>query len=87
MKKKRFSEEQIISVLREHEAGAKAGDCACGGYDGPGAGGVEEGARQNYGTDRIQKANIQRLIDQEYSVLLNSCRWGTIGSNNCRHFS
>ena len=28
MKRKRFSEEQIISVLREHEAGAKAGDLA-----------------------------------------------------------
>jgi putative transposase len=28
MKKKRFSEEQIISVLREHEAGAKAADLA-----------------------------------------------------------
>ena len=28
MKKKRFSEEQIIGILREHEAGAKAGDLA-----------------------------------------------------------
>ena len=28
MKRKRFSEEQIIGVLREHEAGAKAGDLA-----------------------------------------------------------
>ncbi len=28
MKRKRFSEEQIIAVLREHEAGAKAGDLA-----------------------------------------------------------
>jgi putative transposase len=27
-KKKRFSEEQIIGILREHEAGAKAGDLA-----------------------------------------------------------
>ncbi len=26
MKRKRFSEEQIIGVLREHEAGAKASD-------------------------------------------------------------
>lgn len=28
MKRKRFSEEQIIMVLREHDAGAKAGDLA-----------------------------------------------------------
>lgn len=28
MKRKRFSEEQIIAVLREHEAGAKAADLA-----------------------------------------------------------
>ena len=28
MKKKRFTEEQIIAVLKEHEAGMKAGDLA-----------------------------------------------------------
>ena len=28
MKRKRFTEEQIIAVLREHEAGVKAGDVA-----------------------------------------------------------
>ena len=28
MKRKRFSEEQIIGVLREHDAGAKAADLA-----------------------------------------------------------
>lgn len=28
MKRKRFTEEQIIGVLREHEAGAKAADLA-----------------------------------------------------------
>jgi putative transposase len=28
MKRKRFAEEQIIAVLREHEAGMKAGDLA-----------------------------------------------------------
>lgn len=29
MKRKRVTEEQIIAVLREHEAGAKAGDLSC----------------------------------------------------------
>jgi hypothetical protein len=28
MKRQRFTEEQIIAVLREHEAGAKTGDLA-----------------------------------------------------------
>lgn len=28
MKRKRFSEEQILAVLHEYEAGAKAGDLA-----------------------------------------------------------
>lgn len=28
MKRKRFTEEQIVTVLREHDAGAKAGDLA-----------------------------------------------------------
>jgi putative transposase len=28
MKRKRFTEEQIIAVLREHDAGAKTGDLA-----------------------------------------------------------
>ena len=28
MKRKRFTEKQIIGILREHEAGAKAGDLA-----------------------------------------------------------
>jgi hypothetical protein len=28
MKRKRFTEEQIIAVLREHDAGAKAADLA-----------------------------------------------------------
>ena len=34
MKRKRFSEEQIIAVLREHEAGAKADDLARKKYGG-----------------------------------------------------
>jgi hypothetical protein len=29
MKRARFSEEQIIGILRENEAGAKAGELAC----------------------------------------------------------
>ena len=28
MKRKRFTEEQVIGILREHEAGAKVGDVA-----------------------------------------------------------
>jgi putative transposase len=28
MKRKRFTEDQIITILREHEVGAKAGDLA-----------------------------------------------------------
>ena len=28
MKRKRFTEEQIVGILREHETGAKAGDLA-----------------------------------------------------------
>ncbi len=29
MKRKRFTEERIVTVLRKHEAGVKAGDLAC----------------------------------------------------------
>jgi putative transposase len=29
MKRRRFSEEQIVTILKEHELGAKAADLAC----------------------------------------------------------
>ena len=62
MKRIRFTEEQIIAVLREHEAGAKTGDLAR-------KHGISEATLYNwkakYGGMEVSEAKRLRLLEDE----------------------
>jgi putative transposase len=66
MKRKRFSEEQIIGVLREHEAGAKTADLARK-Y------GVSEATLYNwkarYGGMEVSEARRLKALEEENARL------------------
>ena len=66
MKRKRFTEEQIISVLREHEAGAKAANLAR-------KHGVSEATlynyKANYGGMDVSDAKRLKALEDENAKL------------------
>jgi putative transposase len=66
MKRKRFTEEQIIAVLREHEAGMKTGDLAR-------KHGISEATLYNwkakFGGMDVSDARKLRTLEQENSKL------------------
>ena len=72
MKKKRFTEEQIIAVLKEHEAGMKTGDLAR-------KHGISEATLYNWkakfgGTD-VSEAKRLRALEEENGKLKRLLRW------------
>ena len=66
MKKKRFTEERIIAVLKEHEAGMKAGDLAR-------KHGISEGTLYNckakFGGMDVSEAKRLRALEEENGKL------------------
>ena len=66
MKKQRFSDEQIIGVLREHEAGAKAADLAR-------KHGISEATLYNwkakYGGLEVSEARRLKALEEENAKL------------------
>lgn len=66
MKKKRFTEEQSISTLKEHESGAKVDDiCRCIGI----ASATCYNWRSKYGGLEVNKARRLRQLESEHIKL------------------
>ena len=77
MKRKRFTEEQIIAVLREHEAGMKTGDLAR-------KHGISEATLYNwkakYGGMDVSDAKRLRALEDENSKLKRLLADAMLGS-------